>query len=383
MPSAFYKNRRWIIAATVLVVVVGVGVAIKSTATAKPPTDTGPATLEFGRPDLAYVTNQTIARTLAINGTVEARSQAVVKAKQALDIKRITVREGDPVRTGQVLAQLDPADLEARLMQKTSTRDSARAQFELADKQRATNHTLLEKSYISQNAYDSVDSTYKADKAALQAAEADVELARIALSQATVTAPISGIVGKRYLKVGEKTSIDQPLFTIVDLDSLEFQALIPATEVSQLKPGQHAQLQVDGIGDRTFDAVLDRISPATEPGTRSILVFFTVANPQHLLRSGIFANGQIALGTSTPVPALPQTAVQSESGQSFVWTIEHDRLTRHPVTLGARDDTHGWVEVHAALPPGVPVLASRFENLKEGNPAVVKNSGETPRSARS
>lgn len=330
--------------------------------------------LEFVPNDVAYVQERPLARTLAINGNLNAKSQASVKAKAALDVKAIDVREGDSVHVGQLLAQLDTADLEARLAEKISARDSARAQLELAEKNRATNRALLDKKFISQNAFDSTDSTYKANRASVEQADAEVELARIALRQTSVTAPISGIVGKRYMKVGEKTSIDSPLFTIVDLDSLEFEALVPAAEVTQLKHGMPARFEVDGLPGQGFDATLDRVSPATEPGTRSVVVFLTVRNPEHVLKSGMFASGTIQLGNSANLPSLPLTAIHFDAGQPIVWTIEANTLTRRTVELGLRDETAGLVEIKRGPPASIPVLASRFDYLKEGAAASIKST---------
>jgi membrane fusion protein (multidrug efflux system) len=328
--------------------------------------------LEFVANDLAYVQEHPLARTLAITGNLNAKSQASVKAKAALDVRSIEVREGDPVRAGQLLAQLDTADLQARLAEKISARDSARAQMELADKNRATNQALLEKKFISQNAFDSTEGTFKANRAVAEEADAEVELARIALRQATVTAPISGIIGKRSVKVGEKTSVDSPMFTVVDLDSLELEAMVPAAEVTQLTRGMPARIEVDGLAGQGFNAILDRVSPATEPGTRSVLVFLTVRNTDHVLKSGMFATGTVQLGASTRLPSLPLTAIHLDAGQPIVWTIESNVLTRRSVELGLRDESAGLVEIRRGPPASVPVLATRFDYLKEGVAASIK-----------
>ena len=87
------------------------------------------------------------------------------------------------------------------------------------------------------------------------------------------------------------------------------------------------------------------------------------------LRSGMFANGRIALAASAPIAALPLTAVRNEAGQNFVWVVADGKLARRVVTLGRRDEASGLVEVKSALPADLPVLATRFENLKEGAPA--------------
>jgi multidrug efflux pump subunit AcrA (membrane-fusion protein) len=141
------------------------------------------------------------------------------------------------------------------------------------------------------------------------------------------------------------------------------------------------ELSVDGFGDRKFTGRIGRINPSTEPGTRAILVYVGLRNPDAALRSGMFANGRIALAASEPITALPQAAVRTEAGQSYVWVIDNGKLSRRIVTLGRRDEVTGYVEVKTALPKNLPVLATRFENLKEGAPALVK--GPTPTSEAS
>jgi membrane fusion protein (multidrug efflux system) len=369
-PALLSNKRRAVIAAIATFIVIAAAIAAVVISKRLHAEDKkGPVELHFVASDLTFLTARPLAARLPINGNIVARSEAVVRAKAALDVKQILVREGDTVHAGEVLAQLDTAELQARLAQKTSTRDSARATFELAEKNRTTNHELLDKKFISQNAFDSFDSTFKANHASLDAANAEVDVARIDLSQATVTAPIAGTIAKRYIKVGEKTAVDGQLFSIVDVDSLELQSLVPAAEVARLEKGMHVEVSVDGIPDQTFTGTLDRISPATEEGTRSIMTFFSVNNAGHKLRSGMYAAGEVALSTSSPRPSIPLTAVRTDAGQSVVWTVENNALTRRQVDLGLEDLANGWVEVRRGLPPNVPILASKFDDLKEGAPA--------------
>ncbi len=336
------------------------------------------APLEFDASDLTQLASRPVARALAVSGSLVAVNQAIVKAKVAVEIRAVLVREGDRVTAGQVIAKLDTIDLQSRLEQATGTRNAARAQYEIAEKNRSTNSSLLEKRFISQNAFDNVASLSAANRATLDASDAQVRMAEKALRDATVIAPIDGIVSRKNAQVGEKTSIDAPLFTIVDLDSIELQAIVPAGEVGELARGMSAKLAVDGMNDRTFDARINRINPATEPGTRSIVVFLTVPNPDHLLKSGMFANGTIRLTAGVPKPTLPVSAVLSEAGIPVVWTIENGKLTRRTVVLGAQDPSAGIVEVRSGVPPDTPVLAARFDNIKEGGPAVARVAAASP-----
>ena len=114
------------------------------------------------------------------------------------------------------------------------------------------------------------------------------------------------------------------------------------------------ELNIDGFGDRRFSGRVERINPATEPGTRSILVYVGIPNHDGSLRGGMFATGRIALAASAPVPTVPATALRTEAGQSFVWTLEDGKLVKRIVMTGARDDTAGRIELSTALPASAP-----------------------------
>ena len=369
-------RRRFFVALAVAMVAAGVGgYALKGglkgpDATAKAAQT--PVALEFGASDLAYVTPVPMARWLPVSGTLAPVSQATVKAKVSGDVIQVGVREGEAVRAGQVLARIDTADLEAKLIERQGALESARAQMALAEKTRATNVKLLNDRFISQNAFDSSQSGYDVAKGNVKSAEAQVRLAENALKDALVVAPIAGIVHKRHVQPGEKVAFDAPIVTVVDLADLELQALVPAIDIPGLAVGMPVELAVDGYGDRNFAGRIGRINPSTEPGTRAILVYVGLRNPDAALRSGMFATGRIALAASEPIVTLPTAAVRTEAGQSYVWTIEGGKLVRRIVALGRRDEAAGRVEIRTPLPASVPVLAARFDNLKDGAPALVK-----------
>jgi multidrug efflux pump subunit AcrA (membrane-fusion protein) len=124
--------------------------------------------------------------------------------------------------------------------------------------------------------------------------------------------------------------------------------------------------------DRTFTRVVERINPMTEAGTRAILVFVQIPNPDAALKGGMFATGRIRLTAGAPVPTLPAAAIRVEAGQNFVWTIQGGKLGRRNVTVGRRDEAAALVELKTELPPGVQVLGAPFDNLKDGAPAMVR-----------
>jgi RND family efflux transporter MFP subunit len=337
-----------------------------------------PVTLEFAPADLAVAESKPLSRWLPVSGTLQPVHQATVKSKVSGEVRAITVREGDAVQAGQVLARMDTADLEARLIERQGQLASAKAQLDMAEKNLSTNQKLLKQKFISQNAFDNSESSMNVNRGTVMSAEANVRLAQNAIKDAVATAPLTGIVAKRHVQPGEKVAFDTPLVTVVDLKDIELQAMVPAIDIPELRPGMPVELAVDGFGERKFTGRIERINPATEPGTRAILVFVGVPNPQGELRGGMFSTGRVALAASAPVLSLPAVAVRSEAGQSFVWTIEDGKLVKRVVLVGRRDEENGRVEIKTALPATVKVLAARFDNLKEGAPALVKGPEAGP-----
>lgn len=333
-----------------------------------------PVTLEFSATDLAYVEPASLTRWLPLSGTLQPVNQTTVKAKVSGEIRQVAVREGEAVKSGQQIVRFDTADLDARLMEKIGVLEASRAQLSLAEKTRAQNQQLLKQKFISQTAYDSAESNLSVSQGTVKSNEAQVQLARNALRDAMVVAPLSGMVAKRHVQPGEKVPFDAPLVTIVDLTQMELQAMVPANDIPELQLGMKVTLSIDGFGERRFTGTIERINPTTEAGTRAILVFIHIPNADSALRGGMFGTGRVTLASGAPVPTLPAVAIRTEAGQNFVWTIESGKLARRIVTVGRRDDAAGRVEVKSSLPKGIPILAAPFDNLKIGAPALVRAS---------
>jgi len=369
-----FTRRRLIGAIVALVIAGGIGgtVALRAVKKAQDERKGPPVALQFAPTDLTQVKSMPLARWLPISGTLQPIRQAIVKAKISGEVRELTVREGETVRAGQLLVRIDTTDLDSKLIDRIGALESARAQLALAEKLRTMNTRLLNDKFISQNAFDNAESSFSVAQGNVKSMEAQVQLARNALKDAVATAPLSGIVAKRHVQPGEKVAVEAPLVTVVDLKDLEVQALVPAIDVPELRIGMPVEFNVDGYGERRFTGHVERINPSTEPGTRALLVYVGLPNPDALLRSGMFATGRIALAASAPALTLPMTAVRTEAGQSFVWVIDKGKLSRRIVMLGRRDADHGLVEIKTTLPPDLPILSARFDNLKDGAPALVR-----------
>nr|MBA2547062.1 biotin/lipoyl-binding protein [Burkholderiaceae bacterium] len=168
------RSAKRVSAALAVIVFAGAGVAI---ALKKPGGEDAakkgerPA-LEFAASDVVSLQPRRVSAELAIPGTVQAVSQATVRAKLSAEIKRVLVREGDRVTAGQSIAEFDTAQLRAQMAERKASLESARAQLAMADRTRQANAQLVKQNFISQNAFDTADSAHKVQLAALATAQA-------------------------------------------------------------------------------------------------------------------------------------------------------------------------------------------------------------------
>jgi RND family efflux transporter MFP subunit len=328
--------------------------------------------LEFTPADIARVEMRELQRTLPLSGSLSPLLQSTVRAKVSGEVQKVLVREGDRVSEGQVIAEIDMADLKAKVDAAVAALEENKAKESIASKNRENSQQLLRQKFISQNAFDTTQSVYEAAVASAKSSEAQLRIAEKAVRDAVVRAPFAGIVSRRMVSVGEKVGIDSPMFTLVDLARMEIEAPAPASEIPGVKVGQVAQFRVDGFGERNFEGRVERINPAADPGSRSITLYLAVANRDGALKGGMFAKGELVLDKAPAAPVVPANALREEAGQPFVFTIEDGKVARRPVKVGMREG--GYVEIQGGLEQGVPVVRARIMDLKAGAPAVLKTS---------
>jgi membrane fusion protein, multidrug efflux system len=331
------------------------------------------AVLELAAEDLVAVRRAELARTLDISGSLVAVNSAFVKARVAAEVKSMAVREGDAVRAGQLLAQLDTTEFDWRLRQAEQQAQAARAQLEIAQRTLQNNKSLVSQGFISATALENAVSSEAGAQATLQAALAGVELARKARSDAAVTAPIGGQIAQRLVQPGERVPVDAKLLEIVDLSRLELQASLPPDQAGQLRVGALARLQVDGI-DGGVDARVVRINPSAQPGSRSVIAYLEL-QPHPALRQGLFARGSIEL-ERRPALLLPLSAVRSDQAQPYALKLQGNTVLQKTLSLGQRGRAGEAeaVEVLQGLAEGDRVLAGSLGAVRDGAVVRVANA---------
>jgi RND family efflux transporter MFP subunit len=307
-----------------------------------------------------------IGQTLSANGTLHAIQQSMVRAKVAGEIVAVDVREGERVNAGQVLARIDDSEYAARVKDRRAALEAGRAQSTFAESTRSKNAELLQKKFISSQAYDNAKSAASVASSQMQSLEAQLSLAEKALNDTVVRAPISGWLAERAVQRGDKASVDGKLFTIVDLSRLELEALVPANEVARVAVGQVFTTSVEGFAGKRFTGHVARIGAQAASGSRSITIYIEIANPDAALKAGLFAQGTLSLGRSPARALVPITALHSESGVNYVYAIDSNRIKRLPVEVGAQSEADGVADILKGLEAGMRVVAVNLGPLKDG-----------------
>ena len=332
------------------------------------------AVLELDAADLLPVRQAELRRTLEVSGSLVAVNSAFVKARVAAEVKSVAVREGDSVRAGQVLAQLDTTEFDWRLRQAEQQAQAARSQLEIAQRALLNSRSLVTQGFISATALENAVSTETGAQATLQAAVAAVELARKARGDATVSAPIGGQISQRLVQPGERVPVDARLLEIVDLSRLELQASVAPESAGLLRVGASALLKVDGI-DGPVAARVVRINPSAQAGSRSVLAYLEL-EPNPALRQGLFARGAIELERRQAL-LLPLSAVRTDQAQPYALKLQGTQVLQRTLSLGMRGQSGSEeaVEVLQGLVDGDRVLAGSLGAVRDGATVRIAERG--------
>jgi RND family efflux transporter MFP subunit len=324
-----------------------------------------PGGLDLAPGDVVVAQSIDLPRTLEISGGLKAVNSAVVRAKVAAEVKTLGVREGDRVKAGQVLGQLDTAELDLKLKQAEQSAASSKSQLDIATRALENNRALVAQGFISATGLETSISNEAGARSSYDAALSAVALAKKSHSDATLVAPLGGLVAQRMAQPGERVAIDAKLVEIVDLSQIELEAALAPEDVAGLTIGRAATLRVDGLA-APVAAHVARINPSAQAGTRSVMVYLAV-EPQPALRQGLFARGTIELGRQRAL-ALPLSAVRTDQARPYVLLVRNGLAAATPVTLGVRGSIGGepWVEIASGLGENAQVLAASTGVVRDG-----------------
>lgn len=320
--------------------------------------------IELSAIDLATAHVVELTSGLPISGALKAVNSAIVKARVPGELQGLTVREGDRVEAGQVIARVESTEYADRVRQAQQQADAAKAQVEIAQRQVDNNAALVRQGFISKTAADNSLASLNTAQANHRAAQAGIDVLRKSLADTVLRAPISGQVSQRLAQPGERVAPEARIVEIVDLSRLELEASISPADSVAVRVGQQALLRIEGAA-QPVPATVARINPSAQAGSRSVLIYLTVA-AQPGLRQGLFAQGQLATETQRAL-AVPLNAVRTDKPLPYVQVVEGDRIAHRTVQTGVRGEVDGelWVAVQGVA-DGVRVLRGAAGVVREG-----------------
>lgn len=303
--------------------------------------------------------------TVRFTGTTQPVDQTIVKARVAGRLAEVLVREGDKVTKGQLLARFEIIELQAKANERQSAVDAVRADRKWAARDRADKEALSVRNIVSQAAADQARAVHDNKVSMVAVAEAQLEVALKNLADAEVRAPFDGVVGERIANQGESLPIDGKILTLLDTSHVEIAAQMPAADVVRMQVGQMAAVTLEGFGERQFEGKVMRISPTTQPGSRSIPVYVQILDRDENLRGGLFGMGTINVKEKAHALAVPISAVRRDNEGEFVLAVENGMLVRKPVGV-VRTWSRGELAEVKGLDAGMVVVAAPLPGLTAG-----------------
>ena len=295
-------------------------------------------------------------------GSIMSDESVQVASEISGRIESFGFSEGQPVAAGEELFRLDSALARADLA-------DAQARFDLASANRERARTLSKNGHVSERAQDEANANYEIARAAL-------ELASVKLEKHDIKAPFGGVVGLRTASVGAYVSTGAPIVNLEKIDVLKIDFKLPETALSQISTGQGVTVEVDALPDRTFSAEIYAISPMVDINGRALHVRARMANPDLVLRPGLFARILVKGQESRQVVQVPESAIVPRGGESFIYVIERRKAVETRVTLGKRDS--GKVQVLSGLEANSMVVVAGQLKLRNGAAVEVVRSQSRP-----
>ena len=316
---------------------------------------------------------------IEITGSLKPKEQVDVTSKITGRVQSLTVQVGDLVKRGQIIAELEDAELTQQVRRAQAARDvviATRQQrnAELANVKADADRSkqLFDQGLIARQDYETKLTNYRVMQAqvalvAAQQEQAAAELRELTIqrSQMKIIAPISGYVAQRYVDMGAVISPSTPIVRLVNLSTMVAVANVPERSISRLRVGGGAVVTVDALNQQEFPARIARIAPVLDVATRTALVEVEIANPNGALKAEMFARVKLDIGGTRDAILVPREALVYRGQQPGVYVLESKNPVFRPVDTGTAHGTD--VEVTTNLPAGTPVVSRGAAMIQDGD----------------
>ena len=302
--------------------------------------------------EAATARSDTVVDAILATGQIEALQSIELRPDVEGRLVQILVREGSPVAQGTALFKIDDAELKAQVAQIEAERDLARQSL-------TRTRDLLQQKASSQAELERAEATMRSN-------EAQLDRLKTRLARTVVRAPFAGVMGQRYVSLGDYVTTDTRLAALQTVSPQRASFQVPERYAEQLKRGQNVTFRVAALPGREFTGIVDFVDPIVQLPGRTIMVKARVPNPRRELQAGMFIEARLATAVRPNAVVIPEDAVLPLQGSNFVWVVADGKAARRQVELGVR--TPGFVEVKSGVERAEQVVVGGQERLAEGAP---------------
>lgn len=314
--------------------------------------------------DLVNVAQSELSQGPMISGSLQPVTKAELNAEVSGIVTKIMKDNGDSVKAGELLVQLDQTTYRDKLMSAQESERSASVTADQAQKQLRRMQQLNKQNLVTAEILEAAE--IKANQASSDLASSKARLveARQQLERTEVRAPFAGVISARKTSAGDTAQIGKALMVVIDPSSMRFEGFIAADQVGSVKVGQSVNFKVNGYPNQRFTGTINRINPQANELTRQVQVFVELSSQDSLV-AGLYAEGFIDVASEQSV-MLDSSSIVREGDNTFVWLVANNKLAKTPVTLGSRDPRFGTYQVVAGVKVGDAILRHPVGGVKDG-----------------
>lgn len=363
------ETRTWLLIALLAVSITGCG---KKTASDEEASGESSAVPEV---TVTQVKKSAIATALVVNGNLSGPPNLDAKVAALIPgrVARVAVVEGDSVKEGQLLAELESSQLLDQMRQAEAAVAQAKANVENARISADRNEGLLQRGIAARKEVEDARTQLAVNEGAFRAAEASLSSARTQLSRAQIRAPFAGTVVRRFVGVGDQVdgTAAQPVVEVANVESLELLGTVPASRLNTIKTGEEFTFETDAVPGTSLKASVVAVLPAVDPATNNGSVRIRVANPKHALKVGQYLSITLPLKESGTHLVVPKQAIYpDEAGEPHVYRLKGDEAEAVAVELGVQ--TNDNAEIVSGVNEGDTVILTGGYGLPEKAKVRVK-----------
>lgn len=307
--------------------------------------------------DAVVVQLGTVTDQIRTSGTIQADESVVLTSETAGRITDIRFEEGSRVNEGELLVDIDDAELQAE-------KKRLEYRHQLASEQAQRQERLLERGGVSQEEYDATVNE-------VNVLESQLERVEVQIERTNVRAPFTGVVGLREVSEGSYVSSQTEITTLRRIDPVKINLSVSEKYSSRVREGQPITFQVRG-SDRSYEGRVYASDSQVDPSTRTLQLRARAPNPEGRLRPGMFADVTLHLGSVNDAIVVPAFSIVPTFEGQRVFVVEDGSAQPRTVQLGARTDS--TVQVTAGLSPQDTVITSGIQELRAGRPVQVNVS---------